>query len=528
MTTNSTPEQSYWTNLVEKTRETLHILKNQQTGQLQVLNDALYTQWVNSNDAALWQHIGLLPPAYPEWLGSQTFTAAHRTRFPYIVGEMANGIATAEMVIASVKAGMMGFFGAAGLMPAVIEKNIHVINNALGHNADAWGSNLIHSPQEPHLEEKAVDLYLHYGVRRVSTSAYMSLNPNVVYYACKGLTATPEGEIVRQNFILAKISRPEIAKLFMSPAPQKILSDLVAAKKLTPEEAALAAHIPLAEDITVEGDSGGHTDNRPLTALFPTIYKLAEQLTQQYGYRTPIRVGAAGGLGTPSAIAAAFSMGAAYVLTGSVNHIAVESGLSEEGKQMLAQAGIADVAMAAAADMFEMGVKLQVLKRGTLFSGRANKLYDIYSQNKSLEAISDEQKKILETQILNRSLDSIWEETMAFFKDRDPAQLSKAEKDAKHKMALVFRWYLGLSSRWAIAGDSSRKSDYQIWCGPAMGAFNDWVRGSFLEALSERTVEQIGKNLLEGAAVILRAQQLRSYGFQLPAETFDYSPRRLA
>ena len=47
--------------------------------------------------------------------------------------------------------------------------------------------------------------------------------------------------------------------------------------------------------------------------------------------------------------------------------------------------------------------------------------------------------------------------------------------EAKHRMALVFRWYLGKSSRWAISGESARRADYQIWCGPAMGAFNAWV-----------------------------------------------------
>jgi trans-AT polyketide synthase/acyltransferase/oxidoreductase domain-containing protein len=528
MTNKLSPQQSYWVNLVEKTRESLHILRNQQTHELQLMDDQTYTQWLPSNVQGVWQHIGLLPPAYPEWLGSQAFTITHRARFPYIVGEMANGIATAQMVIAAVKAGMMGFFGAAGLMPDVIEKNLITIKEALGDSGDAWGSNLIHSPHEPHIEEKAVDLYLRYGVKRVSASAYMSLNANIVYYACKGLSKDDNGNIIRQNYILAKISRPEVAKMFISPAPKKILQQLVSANKLTVEEAELAAHIPLAEDITVEGDSGGHTDNRPLTALFPTIFKLAEELTQQYGYKTPIRVGAAGGLGTPSALSAAFSMGAAYVLTGSVNHAAIESGLSDEGKQMLAQAGIADVAMAAAADMFELGVKLQVLKRSTLFSSRANKLYDVYSQNKSLETIPAEQKQLLEAQIFNRTLESVWDETADFFKQRSPDELVKAEKDPKHKMALVFRWYLGLSSRWAIVGETSRKSDYQIWCGPAMGAFNDWVKGSFLEDLSARTVEQIGKNLLEGAAVILRAQQLRSYGFQLPAETFDFVPRPMA
>ena len=66
-------------------------------------------------------------------------------------------------------------------------------------------------------------------------------------------------------------------------------------------------------------------------------------------------------------MAAAFALGAAYVLTGSVNQLAVESGLSDDASAMLAQADLADVMMAPAADMFELGVKVQVLRRGTMF-----------------------------------------------------------------------------------------------------------------------------------------------------------------
>ena len=58
-------------------------------------------------------------------------------------------------------------------------------------------------------------------------------------------------------------------------------------------------------------------------------------------------------------------------------------------------------------------------------------------------------------------------------------------------MALLFRAYLGQSSKWAIHGVPERKLDYQIWCGPAMGAFNDWVKGSFLEDPSRRSVAQM-------------------------------------
>src|SRR5213075_3467264 len=100
--------------------------------------------------------------------------------------------------------------------------------------------------------------------------------------------------------------------------------------------------------------------------------------------------GAAGGIGTPAAAAAAFAMGAAYVVTGSINQACTESGSSDVVRKMLAAAEQADVAMAPAADMFEMGVKVQVLKRGTMFGVRSAKLYEAYHGHASLEAIPAE------------------------------------------------------------------------------------------------------------------------------------------
>jgi hypothetical protein len=85
-------------------------------------------------------------------------------------------------------------------------------------------------------------------------------------------------------------------------------------------------------------------------------------------------------------------------------------------------------------------------------------------------------------------------------------------------MALVFRSYLGLSSRWANAGDTSRAMDFQIWCGPAMGAFNEWTRGTFLAAPEQRRAEVVALNLLYGAAKHLRALTLRLQGIALSPE----------
>lgn len=460
--------------------------------------------------------VGVLPPVYPEWLGDRGFMAAHGCRFPYVVGEMARGIATADMVIAAARAGMMTFFGSAGLTMPTIDEAVGRIQAALGDDLPNWGTNLIHSPNEPHMEMDFAELMLARGVRNISASAFMRLQPAIVLLSAKGLSRGPDGRIRRHTHIFAKVSRVEVAKPFMSPAPASMLRPLVEAGRLTEEEAALAGEIPVAGDITVEADSGGHTDNRPLPVLLPAILTLAQELTEAFGYERAPRVGVGGGIGTPYAMASAFAAGAAYVVTGSVNQCTVESGLSEDGRALLAQASMTDVSMAPAADMFELGVEVQVLKRGTLFAQRGKELYKAYRQWPSFDAMPVEERERLEQKVLGRSVEDIWADTVAFFERRDPGEIERAAGDPKHKMALVFRWYLFMGAQWAREGISERRGDYQIWCGPAMGAFNDWVRGTFLEPHHTRTVVQIGLNLLEGAAHVTRANQLCLAGVPLP------------
>src|SRR5206468_6178921 len=132
---------------------------------------------------------------------------------------------------------------------------------------------------------------------------------------------------------------------------------------------------------------------------------------------------------TPAAAAAAFIMGAAYVLTGSVNQACVESGSSDVVREMLAQAEQADTAMAPAADMFEMGVKVQVLKRGTLFAMRAGKLYELYRAYGSLEELPAAERSGLEKNLFRAPVDEVWAQTRAFWAGRDPAQVARAERD---------------------------------------------------------------------------------------------------
>lgn len=511
-------------------REPLRIVRDRATDAIGIARGAARVDGVGRVDGSGdpdGDLVGWLPPLFPEWLGDRGFAQAHGVRFPYATGSMANGIATPRLVVEVARAGMLGFYGAAGLAPDEVEAGLDAIERALEGRDASWGANLIHSPSEPALEAKVTDLYLRRGVRRVEASAFMALTPNVVRFAATGLRVDG-GRIARRHFVLAKVSRPEVARLFMSPAPADLLGALRDRGQLTEAEADLASRIPLATDVTVEADSAGHTDNRPLGVLLPVILGLRDEIEADLATPGAIRIGAAGGLGAPAAVAAAFALGAAYVMTGSVNQAAIESGLSADARRMLAEADLADVAMAAAADMFELGVKLQVLRRGSLFAARANRLHDLYRAHASLDELPEPVARELEQKIFGASLDAVWRETRAYWAQRDPAQCDRAHSDARHRMALVFRWYLGKSSRWAITGETARRADYQIWCGPAMGAFNRWVRGSFLEDPAQRTVAQIGRNLLEGAAVLTRAHQLRTAGVSLPPAAFRVRPRRLA
>jgi PfaD family protein len=252
---------------------------------------------------------------------------------------------------------------------------------------------------------------------------------------------------------------------------------------------------------------------------------LRDRMQEKHGYVERLRVGAAGGIATPASAAAAFAKGAGWILTGSVNQACVEAGTSDAVREMLALAEQADTAMAPAADMFEMGVRVQVLKRGTMFPMRAQKLFDLYRAYESLEAIPASERSSLEANLFRTPLAEVWRGTREYFLARDPSQVVRAEREPRHRMALVFRWYLGMSSRWANAGEPTRRMDYQVWCGPSMGAFNEWARGSFLENRLERRVAVVARNLLYGAAVMLRVSALRSQGLDVPSSVGRAVPR---
>lgn len=478
-----------------------------------------------TGDENAYQHLAFVPKQTIQALGNKQFCQDHKIKYPYMTGSMANGIASVELVEAIAKADMLASFGAAGLSMAEVEKAIQHLQASIPDKPFCF--NLIYSPNEKGHEDAIVDLYLRYGVDLVETSAYMKLTLPVVRYRVKGIHKDTQGNTIIPNRIIAKASRVELASKWFSPPPEKLLNELLAQGAISEEEAELAKEIPMAQDLTVEADSGGHTDNRPAITLLPTMLALRDQIQAEYNYAHELRVGAAGGIATPASALGAFAMGAAYIVTGTVNQACKESGSSDIVREMLANTGQADVTMAPAVDMFEMGVKLQVLKRGSMFAMRGNKLYELYKKYASIEEIPEADRANLEKTIFKMSLEDVWQKTYDFFSERDPSQVEKAKNDPKHKMALIFRWYLGLSSRWANAGVEDRQVDFQVWCGPAMGAFNEWTRDSFLAGTETRDAVTVAMNIMFGAAVLSRANGILKQGVGLAGVLTQFQPMQL-
>jgi trans-AT polyketide synthase/acyltransferase/oxidoreductase domain-containing protein len=496
--------------------QTIYVIQN--NGTYMTLAGKLSTDTRNSSSPVT----TILPTVQARQFGDAGFLKDYGVSAAIYLGAMANAITSVEMVIAAGKAGYLASLGAAGLSMKTLEESILKIKAALPNGP--FACNLINNIYEPRIEEQTVLLYLKHQVKVIEASAYLKLTTNLVHYRAAGLSKSSDGSIVIGNRIIAKVSRKEVAQKFLEPAPEKMLQELLAAGKITPEQADMALRVPMADDITVEADSGGHTDNRPLTGLLPTMIAYRDELQRKYAFSQAVRIGAGGGISTPAAMLAAFSMGAAYVVTGSINHACVESGACQHTRELLSKSGMADVIMAPCADMFEMGVKVQVLRSGTFYAMRAQKLYDLYSQYQSIEEIPVEEREKIEKQIFKKTLNEIWSETRAFFEACDPQQLVKADADPHKKMALIFRWYLGLASRWSVVGDKDREMDYQIWCGPGMGTFNDWVRGSYLEAPEQRKVVDITRHLFRGCAYQYRVNQLSLAGIKLPESIRTYYP----
>ena len=198
-------------------------------------------------------------------------------------GRWRAAIASEELVIALGKAGFLGSFGAGGCSPKRVEAAILKIQAELPDGPYAF--NLLNSPNEPATEQRVAEMYIQYNVPVVEASAYLDITYALVNYRVSGFSLGADGQVEhqpsrhRQN--LAKRSRPPLSYRLLRPTWS---TRLLEEGKITAQQAELAQHVPMADDITVEADSGGHTDNRPLVCLMPTMLALRDELQAKFNY----------------------------------------------------------------------------------------------------------------------------------------------------------------------------------------------------------------------------------------------------
>lgn len=452
--------------------------------------------WQAKSQKSIQNSVKILPGS----LGSSEFKKDYNLKYAYLTGGMYRGIASKELVVKMGKAGMMGFFGTGGLTIAEIETAIRFIQGELNHG-EAYGINLSYDPNDPDKELQIVELLLRYGIRHLEAAAYITVSPALVRYRLNGIAREKDQNMIRiPNKLMAKVSRPEVAAAFMAPPPPRITTSLLAEGKITETEFELAQKIPMVDDLCVEADSGGHTDQGVAYTLMPAMLKLRAEMMQKYGYQKTIRVGAAGGIGTPEAAAAAFILGADFILTGSINQCTVEADTHPKVKDLLQQINVQDTAYAPAGDLFELGAKVQVLKKGVFFPVRANKLLELYRRYNAIDEIDATTRQQLEEKYFHRSFAAVYEDVKRYYPLK---MIEKAENNPKFKMALIFKWYFGYATQLALSGDDQHQVDYQIPCGPALGAFNQWVKGTPLENWRNRHVDEIGLMIMNETANLL-------------------------
>ncbi|MCP5003501.1 MAG: PfaD family polyunsaturated fatty acid/polyketide biosynthesis protein, partial [Planctomycetes bacterium] len=400
------------------------------------------------------------------------------------------------------------------------EESILSIQSQLEPN-QPYGMCLISNIHNSAHEMKQVELFIQYQIPVIEVAAFATISLPLVYCRIKGLSQKGD-QIWIPRHLIGKCSRLEVARLFLSPPPLNIVQELLQSQLISPEEAAVSQYIPMVDDLAIEADSGGHTDQGVAFSLVPAMISLRNQMAQKYQYQERILVGCGGGIGTPQAVVSAFQLGAEFIFTGSINQCTVESGAHPVVKDLLSTVSIHDLTLAPAGDMFELGAKVQVVKKETEFPKRANKLYQLFTQYASLDAISASIKKELETEYFKRSLDEVWKEISEYKQKKNPEQLQEAEENERLRIRLIFQWYFAHSTSVTLRGRLEEKDNFQIHCGPALGSFNQWVQGTRYEHWKNRHVDEITENLFTQACSLLQNQpglkqeseDVKAYGSQ--------------
>ncbi|WP_144558024.1 ACP S-malonyltransferase [Shouchella miscanthi] len=427
-------------------------------------------------------------------MGDQKFCEDYNVVYPYVAGSMQKGISSPQLVSRMSQNGFLSFLGTASLKINEIE-DIILDTKRLLRDGQSFGCNLSANLHNPQKENEIIEIFLKYNINSIEASGFWAISSSLIKFRAKGLHRSESGKVIAKNKILVKLSRCETAVEFMSEIPQSLIDPLLKKGEITFDEAKMLEEVPIVDDICVMGDSGGESSLANLSLLLPTIVKLRNEASKENIFDRRIRIGAGGGIGTPEAASIAFILGADFVLTGSINQCTVEAKTSDLVKDILQNIDLHDLSYVPSANDLEVRGQTQVVKKGMFFPARANKLHDLLKQYKKVSEIDFKTKELIEERYLNEKIINIIQ--------TNEHQSSSSRRTPKSQIQEVLKFYLKNTVQLAIKGEASQKVNFNIYCGPALGAFNRWIKGTELENWRNRNIDVIAKKLITETEKIL-------------------------
>jgi trans-AT polyketide synthase/acyltransferase/oxidoreductase domain-containing protein len=413
------------------------------------------------------------------------FCTAFAVEEPYLMSGMAWGVSSEAAVMAMAESGRLGFFGAEGLAENVVDAAVGRLLARLP--AHRVGVRVDASPFD-HRDADLLRRLTGLGVTCIEAAGYLQADEALVAYRFGGEDGPRR--------LLAQVNRPEGLGAFLSPPPVDLLDTMRAKGTLNQAQHALARQSPMADALCIMAEGSGETQRGSHASLLPLARQLRDQLAPQ------VSIGAGGGLGTPEALAACMLMGAEFVMTGSINALSLESGLSPLARDLLRRAQVQDTGFVPSLRLFDWGEQCQVLKKGVLYAARAGKLYDLYRFYPAWQAIPAAERERLEGRYFQADFASLLSQSRAQGHRGEPA-------DEKARMALVFCQYLRNARHYAITGQEDRVVDFHIDASPAVGAFNHWFTQQHAANAPLVSVAEMADRLMQATGKTLQDWRLR-------------------
>ncbi|WP_340201865.1 ACP S-malonyltransferase [Ascidiimonas sp. W6] len=441
-------------------------------------------------------------------LGNSDFRKKYHLRYAYLVSGLQGGIVSPQMLKELRSNNILCFIGTSFISIGEIENIIKTSKE--NKFSTPYGLTIMFDQLINFKEREILKLATEYHIHHIEAIGYLQPSIDLVRYKLSQISETDEGLIVSKNKIFARVSRPEIAKLYLAPPSSEIIDQLLEEGSITQKQANQASRIAIADELIIENNSGWNYIEYSTEVLLPLITQLRDELYQKHRFGYKAGIGVAGDIGTSYSASTAFLLGADFIVTDTINFCSKESNLSPNAKQLLQEVSIQDIEFAPSFNQFEIGGKIKTLRKGVFFPARANILYDLYKNNQSILDIDEKTKEKLENRYFGKSLDEVWHEAQSCICFNNTSLIKKAENNPKYKMALIFRWYSWKGWTSAINGDHAHKVNYQIFCSPALGAFNQWVSNTEMEKWDERSSSSIAEKIMIEATVLIdqRLQEL--------------------